>query len=81
MSSEARFQSFLGPEIEGFLAHKRSLRRRYDVEEKTLALLDAYLLEKKIGSLVEATPGAHERTQPGRFSLALSIFVTEVDSG
>lgn len=56
MSSEARFQSFLGPEIEGFLAHKRSLRRRYDVEEKTLALLDAYLLEKKIGSLIEVTP-------------------------
>lgn len=56
MSSEARFQSFLGSEIEGFLAHKRSLRRRYDVEEKTLALLDAYLLEKKIGSLIELTP-------------------------
>lgn len=56
MSSEARFQSFLGPEIEGFLAHKRSLRRRYDVEEKTLALLDAYLSEHKIGSLAEVTP-------------------------
>ncbi len=56
MNSDARFQSFLGPEIERFLAHKRSLRRRYDVEEKTLALLDAYLSKNKIGSLSELTP-------------------------
>lgn len=55
MSSEARFQSFLGPDIEQFLAHKRSLGRRYDVEEKTLALLDAYLLKNQIGSLAEVT--------------------------
>jgi len=40
MISEGRFQSFLGPEIERFLAHKRSLRRRYAVEERTLVLLD-----------------------------------------
>src|SRR5262249_2288323 len=50
------FLSFLGPEIEQFLAYKRSLRRRYAVEEKTLALLDAYLLENKVCSLVEITP-------------------------
>jgi len=56
VSSEARFQSFLGPDIERFLAHKRSLRRRYDVEEKTLALLDAYLSKNKISSLAEVTP-------------------------
>ncbi|MCP3468430.1 hypothetical protein [Bradyrhizobium sp. CCGUVB23] len=42
MSSDAHF-SFLGREIEEILAHKRSLRRRYVVEEKTLALFDAYL--------------------------------------
>jgi site-specific recombinase XerD len=56
VSSEARFQSLLGPDIERFLAHKRSLRRRYDVEEKTLALLDAYLSKNKISSLAEVTP-------------------------
>ena len=56
MNSNTRFQSFLGPEIERFLAHKRSLRRRYDVEERTLALLDAYFSAKKIDSLVEVTP-------------------------
>ncbi len=55
MNSDARFQSFLGPEIERFLAHKRSLRRRYDAEEKTLALLDAFLSKNKIGSLCELT--------------------------
>jgi site-specific recombinase XerD len=56
MISEGRFQSFLGPEIERFLAHKRSLRRRYAVEERTLVLLDAYLSKNKIGSLAEITP-------------------------
>jgi site-specific recombinase XerD len=55
VSPDTRFQSFLGPDIERFLAHKRSLRRRYDVEEKTLALLDAYLSKHKIGSLNELT--------------------------
>jgi len=50
------FQSFLGPDIMRFLAHKRSLGRRYDVEEKTLALLDGYLLNNKIGNLAAITP-------------------------
>jgi hypothetical protein len=40
MSFDGRFQSFLGPEIERFLAYKRSLRRRYAVDERTLVLLD-----------------------------------------
>jgi site-specific recombinase XerD len=56
MRPRACFQSFLGPDVEQFLVHKRSLGRRYDVEEKTLALLDAYLLQKHISSLSEVTP-------------------------
>jgi site-specific recombinase XerD len=56
VSCDRRFQSFLGPEIERFLAHKRSLRRRYANEEKTLALLDAYLSKNKIDSLAKVTP-------------------------
>ncbi|MCP3441161.1 tyrosine-type recombinase/integrase [Bradyrhizobium sp. CCGUVB14] len=56
MSTDGRFQSFLGPEIEQFLAHKRSLRRRYFTEEKTLALLDAFLSKNKIDDLAEITP-------------------------
>jgi hypothetical protein len=55
-SCDRHFKSFLGPEIERFLVHKRSLRRRYAVEEKTLALFDAYLSKTKIGSLAEVTP-------------------------
>ncbi len=37
------FRSIMGPDIEQFVAHKRALGRRYDVEEKTLALFDDYL--------------------------------------
>jgi len=56
MSLSTRFQSFLAPDIEQFLAHKRSLGRHYDVEEKTLALLDTYLLNNQIRSLRKVTP-------------------------
>lgn len=55
MRSRLGFQSCLGPYIEEFLTHKRSLGRRYDVEAKTLALLDAYLLDKGVASLHEVT--------------------------
>jgi len=50
------FQSVLGPDIEQFLAHKRSLGRRYDVEEKTLALFDGYLIAHRIVDLTALTP-------------------------
>lgn len=56
MSSRVLFRSFLGPDIEQFIAHKRSLARRYDVEEKTLTLLDAYLCKHSISSLAKLTP-------------------------
>ena len=41
-------RSVMGPDIEHFLAHKRALGRRYDVEEKTLALFDDYLIANHI---------------------------------
>lgn len=50
------FQGVLGPDIEQFLAHKRSLRRRYDNEEKTLTLFDDYLVAHRIGDLAALTP-------------------------
>jgi site-specific recombinase XerD len=56
VSLPASFQSFLGPDMDRFLAHKRSLGRRYDVEENALALLDAYLVNNHIGGLDELTP-------------------------
>jgi len=45
------FQSILADAIRRFLAHKRALGRRFDVEEKTLKLLDHFLVEREIGSL------------------------------
>ena len=56
MNAGSHFHSFLGPDIEQFLAHKRSLGRRYDVEEKTLALFDDYLLKHRISTLREVDP-------------------------
>jgi integrase len=50
------FKSFLGPDIEKFIAHKRSVGRRYDVEEKTLALLDDYLVQRRVRSLKGVDP-------------------------
>ena len=49
------FRSFMGPDIEQFIEHKRALRRRYDVEEKTLALFDDYLVAYHINGLSEVS--------------------------
>ena len=56
MRNLARLQSFLGPDIDQFLTHKRSLGRRYNVEQKTLASFDAYLVNHHIGGLHELAP-------------------------
>ena len=47
------FRSVLASNIEQFIAHKRALGRRYDVEEKTLALFDAYLVTNHVTGLPE----------------------------
>jgi integrase len=47
------FRSILAADIEQFLAYKRSLGRRYDVEQKALALLDDYLVMHQIGAVAE----------------------------
>lgn len=49
-------RSFLAGEIEQFLAHKRLLGRRYDVEEKTLALFDDFLATHGVADLATLTP-------------------------
>lgn len=56
MKARSCFQSFLGPEIERFLAHKRALGRRYDIEEKTLVLFDDYLVTHRVADLGALTP-------------------------
>lgn len=61
MKAHSHFQSFLGSDIEQFLTHKRSLGRRYEVEAKTLVLLDRYLLERGVSTLPEITPALVEQ--------------------
>ena len=56
MKTHSRFKSFLARDVEQFLAHKRALGRRYDVEEKTLVLLDRYLKICRISRLRAITP-------------------------
>lgn len=56
MRARHGFASFLGPDIEQFIAHKRSAGRRFEVEEKTLRLLDDFLLERQVRVLDAVTP-------------------------
>lgn len=54
------FHSVLSDGIEQFIAHKRTLDRRYDVEEKTLRLFDRYLTSQKVEHLRQVTPSLIE---------------------
>ena len=56
MRARHGFASFIGPDIEHFIAHKRSAGRRFEVEEKTLRLLDDFLLERQVCALDAVTP-------------------------
>jgi integrase len=51
-----RLQSILGRNIDEFIAYKRSLRRRYHVEQKALELFDRYLTAHRIRTLRAITP-------------------------
>lgn len=50
------FQSPLADGIARFLAHKRALGRRYETEERTLQLLDHYLVAQQVPALSAVTP-------------------------
>lgn len=50
------FASVLAEGITRFLAHKRALGRRYEVEEKTLYLLDRFLVQHAISRIDKITP-------------------------
>lgn len=56
MKARYGFSSFLGSDIEQFIAHKRSVGRRFEVEEKTLRLLDEFLLQRCVCALDIVTP-------------------------
>lgn len=55
-SSWTGFQSPLGPGIAAFLAHKRALGCLFRVEELSLRLVDRFLVEQRIRSLIAITP-------------------------
>jgi len=55
-SSDHSYHSFLGEDIERFLAYKRALGCGFNTEAKTLRLLDHYLIEQQISSLGQITP-------------------------
>lgn len=54
------FRSVLADDIQRFLEYKRALGRRFDVEQKTLRLLDRYLHEQKIDRVGQITPAIIE---------------------
>ena len=76
----AGFQSVLGPEIQRFVVHKRALRRRYDNEEKTLRLLDAFLATRDLATPEAITPeileeflGSRPRRRPRSYNHLLGV--------
>lgn len=60
MKTPAGLKSVLAGRIRQFLAHRRALGRRYDVEEKTLRLFDRYLIERRVKRPDQVTPAIIE---------------------
>jgi integrase len=50
------FLSFLGPQMEAFVAEKRALARSYNTEEQALRLFDRYLAAAGISELAAISP-------------------------
>ena len=50
------FRSVLSESLQRFVAYKRALGCRFDVEEKTLRLLDRYLIEQHLRGVDQITP-------------------------
>jgi integrase len=56
-TQQRHFASALAEGITQFLTHKRALGRRFEVEEKTLCLLDRFLVQSAISEIDQVTPG------------------------
>jgi site-specific recombinase XerD len=54
----ADYRSVLADAINRFLVHKRALGRRFDVEEKTLRLLDRFIVDHGLRSIDAVSPDA-----------------------
>ena len=66
--------------VEGFLAHKRALGRKYDSEERELRLLARFAAEQRIGCLDGLTPAlvddflaSRPRSRPRSFNHLLGV--------
>jgi integrase len=78
-TSTTRLKSVLADRIAQFIAQKRVLGRRYDVEEKTLRLFDRYLVEQKVKrpghvtpEVIEAFLASRPRHRPRSYNHLLS---------
>lgn len=76
----AELRGPLAEPIRLFVAHKRALNRRFHNEETTLNMLDRYLVERGVLSLLDVTPVVVEefltsrpRTRPGSYNTLLAI--------
>lgn len=56
MVTPIQFHSCLASYIQQFLTHKRALARRFEVEAKTLRLLDRYLAAEHVCTVAQITP-------------------------
>lgn len=70
----------LAEPIRRFVAYKRALNRRFATEERTLVLLDRYLVEQGIGELAGVTPAvldafliSRPRHQPRSYNHLLGV--------
>ena len=50
------FASILAEDMQAYLHHKRALKRKFQIEESVLRLLDRYLVEHEVGALTAITP-------------------------
>jgi integrase len=77
--SQHNFQSSLAPDITRFLTHKRALGKKFGTEEKTLWLMDRYLIQQRISSITQITPAfldaflASRPRQERSYNLLLSV--------
>ena len=74
------FRSPLADGIEGFLAYKRALGRRFDTEERQLRLFDRFLVEQALTSVEQITPdlltgflAARPRPRPRSYNQLLGV--------
>lgn len=54
------FCQFLAENIQAYLHHKRTLKRKFQTEESVLRLLDRYLVEHRVQALTAITPALIE---------------------